>query len=154
MNRRSLLRTTGVSVAAAVAGCTTADSGREDDETSDGDASSDVGPDLVIADDDLVRHHFRVSACGVGDEATGSGREVIEELYVRATLENRGASRLSRADLRVRVFDAEGTVLNEYEETVRELAPGSSRQFEIMIYEDADVVADYDLSLEGDLGRS
>ncbi|SFC19770.1 hypothetical protein SAMN05444422_105234 [Halobiforma haloterrestris] len=151
MNRRTLLRTTGVSVAAAVAGCTTADSGREDDETSDGDASPDVSPDpdLVIADDDLVTHHFRVSACGVGDEATGSGREVIEELYVRGTLENRGASRLSRADLRVRVFDGDGTVLNEYEETVRELAPGSSRQFEIMIYEDTDVVADYDLSLEG-----
>lgn len=155
MNRRTLLLATCSSTVAAIAGCATAgDSGGSDGGSSAGsDAVSDPEATphrsaLEIVDHDLVTHHFRVSACGVGDEATGSGREVIEDLYVEGSLENGAAVPLSRADLRVQVFDADGAVLNEYDESVRGLEPGSARAFEIMVYEQPDAVDDYEIELE------
>ena len=118
----------GGAATATLAGCTEDDPEYENGGSSNGENDGDDGPQLEILEHELVIE-----------------QNLIDDVRVEGIVENQSDEMLSYVEVRVRVYDEDGNQLDRYFTNTSDLDAGQTWAFEVMILEDADDVADYDI---------
>ena len=113
-----------------LAGCTEDEPEYENGESSNGGENGDDEPQLEILEHELVIE-----------------RNLIDDVRVEGVVENKGDEMLSYVEVRVRVYDEDDNQLDRYFTNTSDLDAGRTWAFEVMILEDADDVADYDIAV-------
>ncbi|ARS90155.1 FxLYD domain-containing protein [Natrarchaeobaculum aegyptiacum] len=145
-SRRTMLRASGCTLLAAVAGCATrADDTAETDL--EGDPVDGPPPDHV----DIFEHAFRpghTRAVCTFEGGPGETVNRIERNVVVGTVGNRSATPLERVGVAATIYDDEGAKLDTYRDETTDLESMAIWEFEILVFEEAADVADYDIELE------
>ncbi|MFU8867209.1 FxLYD domain-containing protein [Natronococcus sp.] len=99
----------------------------------DQEIDEDVTPrdNLVVADHEFV----------LEDDFRGS--------TVQGTVENNRDNRIETVEVRVRVYDDEGGRIGHYLDSTVDLDDGSEWEFEVIVLESPDDVAEYDIAVLG-----
>lgn len=70
-------------------------------------------------------------------------------LYIKGTAKNVSSSRLGYAEVKVKFYNAAGTLLDTSSDTITDLDPGETWSFEVMIFDEDQKVASYKIGSEG-----
>lgn len=125
MDRRRLVKSTGSLLAAGlVTGCT-GETDYQDGDGSEGGSGEEI---------EIVEHEI------------SQGGE-FEPISVEGVARNTGDSQLSYAEIRVRFYDSEGTLLESSIDNINDVDPGQQWRFEV-VYPgmDGEEVAEYDIA--------
>ncbi|AHF98627.1 hypothetical protein HALLA_06945 [Halostagnicola larsenii XH-48] len=155
-SRRAVLTTLGVTTIASLAGCSGADIGNEPEyeagEIGEIDGESRTPVEMSAAADaaevestdgvtpldsvELVDHEF-----------------VFEDGYLGSTVqgvvENDGADRVQLAEVRVRIYNENGSQIGQYFDTTGDLSGGDSWSFLVILLKPPADIADYDIAVLG-----
>lgn len=112
---------------------------RTTEETTAAEAVAEVTPrdDLAPLDGLSIIDHEFVFESGY----TGS--------TVQGTVENTSSERVRAAEVRVRVYNADGEVLGLYLDSVGDLDGGAEWSFQVILLESPADIADYDIAVVG-----
>ena len=146
--RRRVLQASGITLATALAGC--AARGDDDDadvERLDGDPGDGPPPDHVeITDHDLSRAHMRATC--TFEAGPGDRENKVQRNIVTGTVANASATPLERVVVDATVYDESETKLGTYSDQTDSLDSMTVWEFEILVFEDADDIEEYDVELE------
>lgn len=68
---------------------------------------------------------------------------------VQGTAENTGSTQISSAEVRVRVYNADGEQLGLYLDSITDLEGGTEWSFQVILLESPSDIADYDIAIIG-----
>lgn len=121
MNRRTFITAVGASLGTtALAGCTESESGTVDDDGDNGDAA------VTVHDHELTT------------DATGWAK-------IEGEAENTSGEEQSYIEIRARLFDADGTRIDDWFDNITDVPDGQRFTFEIVTTTDYENVDDYEL---------
>lgn len=152
-NRRGFLAAVGA--AATLAGCTD-DEARSEPRYEEG--SADAGgeertPEEMAVAEALAVQEPRDSVTVLGALSLAEHEFVVHDGFkgatVRGTVDNEGDERIKSAEVRVRVYDAEGNQLGRYFDRTGDVDAGVSWSFEVIVLEAPDDVDSYDIAVLG-----
>ncbi|GAA0671388.1 FxLYD domain-containing protein [Natronoarchaeum mannanilyticum] len=108
------------------------------EDGSGGDGAVSVGDEqLEDGDLEITEHEFVAEG------------DVFEEVYVEGVVENTGDETYDSVEVQVTVYDADGNQLDQYIDITSDLDGGDSWQFEALILESSEDIAEYDIEVEG-----
>lgn len=155
-SRRAALTTVGAAAIASLAGCSGADIGNEpeyeDGEIGEIDGESRTPVEMSAAADaaevqstdgvtpldsiELVDHEFVFEGGYLGSTVQG-------------VVENDGADRVQLAEIRVRIYNENGSQIGQYFDTTGDLSGGDSWSFQVILLKPPADIADYDIAVLG-----
>ena len=155
--RRRFLALAGAGVSTALAGC----GGRADTAEYEAGGTVDLPPkngsNASAASAAAARAELEGDGYAVplDDLALRSHELVVEDDYrgvvIRGTVANTGGERLELAEVRARVYDADGEPLGRYLDSTHDLAAGTTWSFGIIVLEEPSDVGSYDIAVLGSL---
>ena len=143
MERRRFLQISGLIAASAVAGCTDDD----DTEFEEGDTNGNgngSGNGNGNEDDELTEGDVEI----LEHELVVEEDEFIEEVYVEGIVQNNSGERLDYVEVTVRIYDEDDNQLDSYFTNTTDLDDGGTWAFEVMIFEESEDIASYDIAVE------
>ena len=152
-SRRRVLAAVGVASGAALAGCLD-DAGpeHEDGDVPDVDGEPRTAEEMAAAEA-LAEQEVREGVSQLDALVVADHEFVLEEGYegatVQGTVENEGDALVELVEVRVRVSDAEDTVLGRYLDRTGDLEGGETWAFTVVLLESPADVADYDIAVLG-----
>lgn len=155
-SRRAVITTVGTATIASLAGCSGADIGNEPEYeagevgeiggesrtpvemSAAADAAEVESTDGVTPIDslDIVDHEFVFEGGYLGSTVQG-------------TVTNDGSDRIELAEVRVRVYNDDGSQIGQYFDTTGDLAGGDSWSFLVILLKPPADIADYDIAVLG-----
>ena len=129
MRRRQYIALLG---AVAVAGCGGA--GTDDDDYEDGGGTGNGNDDEDALE--LIEHELVVE-----DD------DFLEEVSIEGVVANNSDEQVDYVEVRARIYDEDDRQLDQYFTNTSDLGAGREWAFEIMVLEDAEDVADYDIAV-------
>lgn len=154
VTRRRFLISCGGAVTAALSGCT----GANDEPTYrkrevNQNDSEPRSAEQMVAAEALATTTVNRSADPLDSLVLESHEFVVEDGYkgptVQGTVSNTADRSLEFAEVRVRVYDADGAQLGQYLATIRDLGSDSRWRFEVIVLSSASDVAAYDIAVVG-----
>lgn len=154
--RRRVLSSAGGGLVALLAGCTTGGTPDyvEGEVDVSGNASnatrsaSEMSAAASIAEVNRNESASQLEALELEDHEF-----VLEEGFkgptVQGTVRNTGDERITYAEVRVRVFDSEGSYLGHFLDSVVDLGAGTSWSFEVIVLSSPEDIARYDIAVLG-----
>ncbi|MXV63618.1 hypothetical protein GS429_16440 [Natronorubrum sp. JWXQ-INN-674] len=158
LSRRRVLAALGAGTGTALAGCT------GDGASIDGDPeyeSGDVGeidgdersPEQMTAAQSLAEQEINEGVTPLDVISLTDHEFVFEDDYhgstVQGTVENAGGDRVEFVEVRVRVYNDEGEQLGRYLDTTGDLEGEEDWEFQVVILESPEDIADYDITALG-----
>ena len=154
-DRRRVLAGAGVGVSVILAGC--------NGVLGQGSPSYEEG--TVDVDGDPRSADEMVAAEAVADEEISEGVTPLDSLSledhefvleddfrgatIQGTVENGDDDRIQFAEVRTRIYDADGDQLGRYVDSTGDLEPGSTWAFEVVLLESPDEIDGYDVTALG-----
>jgi len=153
--RRGLLRAVAVGMPVCLAGCT----GVTDEPSYEcgiidipADAEARTAAEFTaaaaVASEDISESTSPQAPVGLS-----SHEFVFEPNYLGSTVqgivENQGDSRIDVAEVRLRVYTNDGSLLGQYTDSIRDLAAGGRWRFVVVILELPTVLESYDIAVLG-----
>ena len=152
-SRRRVLAAVGVASGAALAGCLD-DGGPEYEagEVPDVDGDPRTAEEMTAAQA-LAEQEVRERVSPLADLVLTDHEFVLEDGYegatVQGTVQNDGDELVELVEVRVRVADADDTLLGRYLDRTGDLAGGEAWAFTVVLLESPAEVADYDIAVLG-----
>lgn len=146
-SRRALLATGGATLVATLAGCVAR--GNDDDHKSglEGEPVEGSPSDHVVIADHAIHFGHTLSNCTY-ERGPGERANRIERNVVGGTVSNGSATSLERVVVAATVSDHSGGRLGVYTDEVDGLESMASREFEILVFEPATEIDDYEVTIE------
>ncbi|NGM68221.1 hypothetical protein G6M89_04220 [Natronolimnobius sp. AArcel1] len=157
--RRSVLVGLGTATTAALAGCLEGDGVSLDGDPhyEDGDVGEIDGEPRTaeqmsaaeaVAEQETHEGVTRVDALGLTDHEF-----VFEDDYlgstIQGTVENDGTSRIELVEVRVRVYNDNSDQIGRYLASTGDLSGEATWEFQVVLLESPDDIADYDITVVG-----
>ncbi|GAB7018505.1 FxLYD domain-containing protein [Halostagnicola bangensis] len=155
-SRRTVLTAGGTVTAAILAGCNGIDIGDEPDyeagDVGDIDGEERTAEEMTAAEG-VAEQEVTGGVTPLEGIALADHEFVLEDGYlgstVQGTVENTGSDRIELVEVRVRVYDETGTQIDRYLDTTGDLSSGSEWEFQVVILEAPEDIADYDIVVLG-----
>ncbi|ELY62315.1 carboxypeptidase regulatory-like domain-containing protein [Natronobacterium gregoryi SP2] len=136
------LLASGSTVTSTLAGCT----GTSDDRSSVPVPPNDADPlEYVSVEDHQLTVRWVSTSCG--DGVGESEEDTIKQVRVTGTITNPTGRPLEYVSVEATVYDATGTRLGTYSDETNGLAADATREFDVLVLEDAGEVREHDLEL-------
>lgn len=146
-SRRAVLAAGGASLVAALAGCVARGDVDDQDSGLEGVPAEGPPPDHVVVTDHALHFGHTLSNCtferGPGERANRIERTVVDGLVA-----NGSATSLERVVVATTVFDHSGARLGTYTDELGGLESMATRGFEILVFETATDIDDYEVDVE------
>ncbi len=151
-SRRRVLVASGAATVAVLAGCNGVDIGDEPDyedgTVADIDGEARTAEEMTAAES-VAEQEITEGVTPLEGIAIGDHEFVLEDGYlgstVQGTVENTGTDRIQLVEVRVRVYDEDGTQIDRYLDTTGDLSGGSEWEFQVVILEAPGDIANYDI---------
>ncbi len=156
-SRRGFLTIAGACMAGGLAGCLGSDSSSEP-EYAAGEIPEDIDgeertTEEMATAEDLAEQEPQPDLAPLSDLSITDHEFVFEGGHtgstVQGTAENAGETRLSSAEVRVRVYNDDGEMLGIYLDTTSDFDSGTEWSFEVILLESPEDLADYDITVVG-----
>lgn len=152
--RRRFLASFGAGSAALVCGCAETSDGPL---YRDGEVNETAGEprtaEEIAAAEALATTEVNESATPLDSLSLDVHEFVVQEGYkgptVRGTVSNAGDATVDSAEVRVRVYGADGAHIGRYLDRTGDLGPGSTWRFEAILLNSVSDIADYDVAVLG-----
>ncbi|MFC6826634.1 FxLYD domain-containing protein [Halopelagius fulvigenes] len=154
ITRRRLVVACGGGAAAALSGCVGAS---EEPTYREGQVNQTNGSqrtaEQMVAAEALATTEANQAANPLRSLSLETHEYAVQDGYkgptVRGVVSNTGGSSIAYAEVRVRVYDADGAHLGQFLSTTRDLAPESRWRFEVILLSSASDIAAYDIATVG-----
>ncbi|ELY58762.1 FxLYD domain-containing protein [Natronolimnohabitans innermongolicus] len=158
-SRRSVLATLGIGSTGALAGCLgdggpgiVGDPEYETGAVDDADGE-ERDPEEMTAAESLAEQEIDEGVTDLGALSLETHEFVLEDDYrgstVQGVVEHTGSDRIDTVEIRVRVYNDDGDHLGRYLDSTGDLDGGQRWEFEVILLEAPDDIAEYDVTVLG-----